>query len=1297
MTHRTMSRVALLLVLPSGSLMTSTCRRSIPPAAETATRAAVFTLPVNSAEDYQALAVNATPATRQWRTIPVSNALSPSGGTCGTSASRLRGCLDNLNADDGSYVVDGTTGSRSLACTAAAAFANPTILEFSVPDWDDVADATLTADVFSTGDGAVSVECVEATGSVLATIMADQVFHTETMPLTWQLPPGCLTETTRVRFRTTGDLCLAADSVSVNVQTRRRRVPVDWAGPSNCADPNGCLRQLNGDDGNYLKSIACGTGATSTDFASPTHLRFAVPDALWLSGITEHTLEIDAEASGPTTLELSCLTAGASRTLSGVTFGAAGRRRARISVPAQCFHQAAVEIVATRPAGNPCLAVDHVALSIATPRSRVAPVAQVEAGSQCVGDEGQQKVMWDLANQNDSFLKWIACTARCDWDEGRKTELGDPTTLVFFTPDRPSAASFAIRGMIETTSAENNRLALSCRVAGTDDTWAEVGSATFLSEARTLSWALPDSCLGGEWTRVRVSRGASWYCLQADAVHLYTASNLDARTVFNPVTLLDAYVDQSSYDPGEPVNLMVSGVEAFDGELRRLTGPDTYEVVQDVAVARSAVPQHFRHDSYKTGARWARTLSFPAPPRSGYYLVALRYRRAEAPGGNGFQSFVPFVVGHDGPGRGGARVAVISSSNTAHAYNPWGGASLYQYSIVDGSGRRHSATGVSQVASDGHPFRPQPGGSSTIVATDRPVRNSFADPPSSHLFRGELAIVGWLERRLPAPGRAGAPPYVAIADEDFVREPGILGSFRSVIASTHAEYWTPQMRDALDAYLASGGRLMYLSGNGLYWKTVVSGNQLEVCKDRTHHTLSSAQSGAGGLWRRLVRADGSSAAEGRVLGVQFNPESYHAGTNQSPTTQLVLRSKALDHWLVSSLGLEPVGDVYPLGQGILGYEVDTLYGPGGPVTMELSTQDSVHLARGTQSAAGSPDAHTDVLYFRRADGGEVFSGSTISFGSALYRSLTPGGNDGAGKAQRNLSRVFTRVFNHLSRPGVADYDGDGYTDLVVWRPSHLSFYLFSSKRGVSLPGVHFGEPGVVPVHGDFDADGKADLAYWRPSDGFWFVLPSSTGVSSSTQWGAAGDFPLPADYDGDGQTDYVVFRPQHGRYYQRLSGTLTGDSPSVRWGELGDTPVIGDFDGDRRADYAVYRGRDRDWWVLESGGANYRKHLGEPGDIPVPGDYDRDGKTDLAVFTPARGAWTVLGSASADGATVSYFLGRAGDIPVPADYDGDGWTDPAVWRPSDGKWLRLFIHRGGAATEQQWGANGDVPLPRSMH
>lgn len=96
-------------------------------------------------------------------------------------------------------------------------------------------------------------------------------------------------------------------------------------------------------------------------------------------------------------------------------------------------------------------------------------------------------------------------------------------------------------------------------------------------------------------------------------------------------------------------------------------------------------------------------------------------------------------------------------------------------------------------------------------------------------------------------------------------------------------------------------------------------------------------------------------------------------------------------------------------------------------------------------------------------------------------------------------------------------------------------------------------------------------------------------------------------------------------------------------------------------------------------------------------DYDRDGKTDLAVFTPATGAWTVLGSASTDGATGSYFLGRAGDIPVPADYDGDGWTDPAVWRPSDGKWLRLFIHRGGVATEQQWGANGDVPFPRSMH
>ncbi len=262
----------------------------------------------------------------------------------------------------------------------------------------------------------------------------------------------------------------------------------------------------------------------------------------------------------------------------------------------------------------------------------------------------------------------------------------------------------------------------------------------------------------------------------------------------------------------------------------------------------------------------------------------------------------------------------------------------------------------------------------------------------------------------------------------------------------------------------------------------------------------------------------------------------------------------------------------------------------------------------------------------------------------------------------------------------ADFDGDGRTDVSVFRPSEGAWYLNRSTAGFLALGFGMSTDMLTP--GDFDGDGKADAAVWRESTGTWYVLRSTDFGFHAAAFGTAGDIPVQGDYDGDGEADFAVFRPSNGAWYINRSSGGVDIRP---FGMAGDRPVHGDYDGDGKTDLAVYR--DGVWWVSQSSGGTIVYSVGLDTDKPVPADYDGDGRTDVAVYRPSNGIWYILRSSNSSFDFVAF--GAASDIPVPGDYDGDGKDDQAIFR--DGHW---HLNRSSAGyTVIPFGFGSDLPIP----
>lgn len=268
-----------------------------------------------------------------------------------------------------------------------------------------------------------------------------------------------------------------------------------------------------------------------------------------------------------------------------------------------------------------------------------------------------------------------------------------------------------------------------------------------------------------------------------------------------------------------------------------------------------------------------------------------------------------------------------------------------------------------------------------------------------------------------------------------------------------------------------------------------------------------------------------------------------------------------------------------------------------------------------------------------------------------------------------------------------DFDGDGRSDISVFRPADGVWYVQRTTGGFSS--TQFGLAGDKPVPADFDGDGKTDVAVYR--EGIWYILQSGNNQVSITQFGLSEDKPQPVDFDGDGRAELAVYRPSDGVWY--ILSTATNQFQAIRFGLSEDIPVAADFTGDGRAELAVWRPSSGVWYWLDITTNQFHAfHFGQSGDKPVVGDFDGDNRTDFAVYRPSSGIWYEQRTTQG---FIAIQFGVSTDIPVPADFDGDNRTDIAVFRPSNGVW---YIQQSQSEISYyQFGKSGDVPIAAAFN
>lgn len=262
----------------------------------------------------------------------------------------------------------------------------------------------------------------------------------------------------------------------------------------------------------------------------------------------------------------------------------------------------------------------------------------------------------------------------------------------------------------------------------------------------------------------------------------------------------------------------------------------------------------------------------------------------------------------------------------------------------------------------------------------------------------------------------------------------------------------------------------------------------------------------------------------------------------------------------------------------------------------------------------------------------------------------------------------------VSNPFNVDTDGNGVRDLVELLSGTDPSNPGSSPRPFIFSSAVF----------DFNADGKSNPVVWRPSNGMWYIRNRAPNNSTHTaiQFGLNGDIPF--TYKDKNQLSNVgVIRIINNKYFWFFNGTGFSFSDGrnqnmIEFGIFGDNIVLGPWETPGITNPAVARLFNGIWTfdILLSNGNIKTQVWGGNGDIPKPQDLDGDGLFDLTVYRPSEQKTYVIPSSSPNSALIFDFGSGTAEHTVRGDYTGDGTEEISFWESLDGTFTSLLSDNG---------------------